>query len=213
MTTKLFRFDLPFIGFYQSEFEQLPFDELDYILDVGDDDLAGVLPDDYMYEQFDWAKYYDAVASLYAGWVFEKLGFVGTDYTYKVVSPKEYNFINDIILVQTSTLPEQLSIAYFTDNGMLDDLQQFIRDSYTSRDGFISFVEPNPDLQVSFFEYPYLSVACYMVVCKAFGIDYNDDDALSTLNGQFVDWFVEGGYSHELVSAQLDSLPKLSSEK
>lgn len=183
------RFDLPFIGFYES-FHMAEADNI-IIIDIENagDDLDAPTKDLIMenhYNKTDWAGYRAAIAKDYAEWlifeVIEKLPAMRVN----LYSPSQYNFVSDTIEVAFAEPLPQLTLSYFQANGLMDDVRKAICDTHTSREGYISFVNPNPADDEIFTEPHYLTQAFWVLACHAFDIDPNDCAALSEIDDKFI---------------------------
>ena len=120
-----------FSGFYGSFWSEPCFD--------GEEDYYNI-PEDKCFEDFiDWSSYYRDIAKKYCEYVEEVLSDFTSDIKFECIdSPNYYNFSNDSINCEIE-FNDSLVDQYILDN--YDEFSQYIRDKYTSRDGFISFYE------------------------------------------------------------------------
>lgn len=120
-----------FSGFYGSIWSEPCFD--------GEEDYYNI-PEDKCFEDFiDWNIYYQDIAKKYCDFVEGSLSdFVSSINFESIQSPRFYNFSNDSINCEIE-FNDSLVDQYILDN--YDEFSQYIRDKYTSRDGFISFYE------------------------------------------------------------------------
>jgi len=128
-----------FSGFYGSWYEsdlehkeemELEYYQDNYCEDIEYDDL------DFDYEDF----YSQCAEGIFYG-VFDELVSrdLIKDMTFeKLSSPKYYNFANDSIYVTITLQDKNVSAIMSYLNGYIEDFTEYIKDNYTSRDGFIS---------------------------------------------------------------------------
>jgi hypothetical protein len=128
-----------FSGYYGNPtWEQDEYSELQNINDERENN--GKKPIEFDEMEFNYSAFYEelsekitvSVESLLCDFV-EKIEFEG------LVSPKFYNYSNDSINV--STFPKKTEIMEYLDQNN-DDFEHYLKDNYTSYDGFISF-KPN----------------------------------------------------------------------
>jgi len=131
-----------FTGFYNTIFEPSEEDELNHINEEREKrDMEPISWDDC-----DWKydEYYKDTAKYCCDWVEHEMNSLGIPCTItfqKVVSPRFYNFTNDSINCEVQVDVAKL-IDYATDNW--EEFTQYIKDRYTSCDGFTSFHSNDP---------------------------------------------------------------------
>lgn len=125
-----------FTGFYGSLWE-------DYLTSDGEAEHYN-LPDDFdFYKYVDYNKYFNHLSSQFCNIVEKELtGFVHSIEFEELISPKYYNFTNDSI--NCTIKPNTLAIRNYIFNNQ-EQFKQFLKDNYTSRDGFSSFHSNNFD--------------------------------------------------------------------
>lgn len=181
---------LPFSGFYQALFEDELDQVIEYVTDELDDDTNSKVWDLYS-DGMDYRKAFNDIAKDYADWLVNKLhdelkqegfniGEIPKDFNSELQSPKEYNFTTDKIWVDLP--PNAIPNPTDFDNmhpeyGMLAKLDDEIRQAYTSRDGFISFVSNQVSealLNGDFIEAdPYHNSSYVMLLCEYY---FSTDD-------------------------------------
>lgn len=119
---------IPFQGFNQSE--------IDSIFDL---ELEEMLEHDYDFDQdlVDWSATRKNVAKSFAEHWCHEWGMSGV--FDELVSPREYNFVTDRIFVNFS--PNDLIQIKTKCRESLDNFRAYIKDTCTSRSGFISFID------------------------------------------------------------------------
>ena len=116
-------FEIPFMGFYQSVLEAHLDDELEQ---------EGLEVD-----AVDWAATRLRIAEKYAQTWLHKMGLTGE--FVEMLSPREYNFETDRLVVTVehgARLRELASVAGSR------DFAAWVTENYSTRSGFISFVDP-----------------------------------------------------------------------
>jgi hypothetical protein len=122
-----------FSGFYNSHWDDIDFyDELDLFN----------IPSDMTIDDFvDWDKYHNHIAKEMCNEVQYLLSDFVSDIKFeKIVSPRYYNFENDSIDCEIDFNEEKV-MEYLNENQYAFSV--YIRERYTSRDGFISSYENN----------------------------------------------------------------------
>lgn len=122
-----------FPGFYNTIFEPCEENEIYSHNQEHDTDLS--------YDDFNWdyQDYEDRVASAFVESFEREFKDIMPDvriYFQKVVSPKEYNFRNDTIDIEVDMNFDRF-MAVVNDNK--ENIADYIRQTYTSRSGFISY--------------------------------------------------------------------------
>ena len=120
-----------FSGFYGSIWSEPNFD--------GEEDYYNI-PEERCFEDFvDWKSYYNDIAKKYCEFVESSISdFVSNINFQSIESPKYYNFSNDSINCEIEFNKEAIE-SYIIKNSTA--FTKYIKDRYTSRDGFISFYE------------------------------------------------------------------------
>lgn len=162
-------FFLPFGGFYNS----LHSDAVDAILEMEIESAKAWNIEaeitDAAFEELNFTKYCTTISNNYAEWllteVAEAMGIDVPDFEAKLISPKEYNFETDKIMVSCDPFIPSLTQLESEYPGITREIQDEIKQRYTSCDGFISFVEPNPDMNDPklYNEIGYLTVVFYIL--------------------------------------------------
>jgi len=131
MKTKTF---LPiFKGFYNSYFEPCMDSEIEHF------QLEGKNID--IYDYIDWNEYYNTLSVDINNEVESLLSHFVESITFeKLVSPKYYNFSNDSINCIIDFNPDKI-LNYL--NTWNEELKQYLKDNYTSCDGFTSHYSNN----------------------------------------------------------------------
>ena len=121
-----------FPGFYNTIFEPNEDNEIEYHNDENNTDLSY---DDF---EFDYADYRERVSSAFTNsFEVEFQDIMPVEIKYQSISsPQYYNFSNDSINIEVDLDFDKL--MQFV-NDKKEDLRKYIRDNYTSRDGFNSF--------------------------------------------------------------------------
>lgn len=214
--------EIMFVGFYQSYHAEQPSEvieqDIDNALEDGinlADETIDKIWDNFNgcecqdHKGFNWCEYFGQVANEYARFVLATVLDPSQDLTaviqgVEVDSPREYNFVNDKIYAKLTQRPLNLTLDYFQANNLIDPLMWFIKSRHSSRDGYISFVNPNPTLGEVFAtngDNPYIDCAMYVLTCHAFELDpykgysYNANE----LDNQFISRMIEGGYYDDIV--------------
>lgn len=120
-----------FSGFYGSIWSEPCFD--------GEEEYYNI-PKDMSFDDFvDWKSYYNDIAKKYCAYVESHLDEFVNEIKYEgIESPKYYNFSNDSINCEIDFNKEAIE-SYIIKNSTA--FSKYIKDRYTSRDGFISFYE------------------------------------------------------------------------
>jgi hypothetical protein len=138
METKIGQTYLPvFPGFYGTYFEIDESNEMDQI--NTERAFNNLDPLDFEDLDFDYEGYKNDVckASIrYIENLLSDLNIVKKIEFEKLYSPREYNFENDSIYVEIEFFPENLS-KYINEH--FDSFKKYIKDRYTSYDGFLSY--------------------------------------------------------------------------
>lgn len=204
--------EIPFVGFYQGYHTEQPCDEIEREIDnafENDINLDGEIIEkiwDNFNDGFNWRKYFEQVANEYARFVLTTVDpsqdLATILQQVEVDSPREYNFTNDKIYATMTQRPHNLSLKYFTDNDLIDPLMWSIKSRHSTREGYISFVNPEPTLDEVFAvsdDNPYIDCAMYVLTCQAFefdpykGYSYNANE----IDNQFIDYMLNGGYYND----------------
>jgi len=133
-----------FPGFYGTIFEV---DESEEIYNINEERKENCLsPLEFDDFEFDYEKYNQEVSKYLAeqiGKYLVKNCFVSECNFESLYSPKQYNFSNDIINVDYKISEENHKniLTYLNDN--LDAFKEYLKNRYTSCDGFISFHSNN----------------------------------------------------------------------
>ncbi len=122
-----------FRGFYGSHWDDPCFD--------GEEDIYNLPNDKEFWEFVDWNAYHEHIAIEMCNEVQYLLSDFVSDIEFeRISSPKYYNFENDSIHCEI-TFDEEKVMEYLNENQ--DAFSVYIRERYTSRDGFMSFYENN----------------------------------------------------------------------
>jgi hypothetical protein len=122
-----------FPGFYNTMFEPCEENEIYSHNQENSTDLS--------YDDFEWdySDYQDRVASAFVSSFEREFKDImpGIDIKFqKVVSPREYNFRNDSINIEVNMNFNNFMVIV---NENKENIREYIRQNYTSRDGFISW--------------------------------------------------------------------------
>lgn len=124
-----------FSGFYGSHWDEPCFD--------GEDEIFDLPEGRELWEFVDWQMYHKHIAKGMCNKVETLLNeFVYAIHFDSVVSPRFYNFENDSINCDIEIYRDKIE-KYVSENKEAFD--KYIRDRYTSRDGFISYYENDGD--------------------------------------------------------------------
>jgi hypothetical protein len=124
-----------FSGFYDSHWDDPCFD--------GEEEYFDLPNDKSFYEFIDWNAYHNHIAKEMCNEVESLLSdFVSSIEFEKISSPRYYNFENDAIHCEIDFNEEKV-MNYLNENK--EAFSNYIRERYTSRDGFISFYENNAE--------------------------------------------------------------------
>jgi hypothetical protein len=136
-TTAQIKTFLPiFNGFYGSIWE-------DYLTSDGEAEHYKLDDDFDFYQYVDYNKYFNHLSNQFCNIVENELKeFVHSIEFEELVSPKYYNFTNDSI--NCTIKPNTLAIRNYIFNN-LEQFRKFLKDNYTSCDGFSSFHSNNFD--------------------------------------------------------------------
>jgi hypothetical protein len=132
-----------FPGFYGTIFEPDEESEIEYINDLRNEIGLPVLPFEAI--KFDYSDYEDEISKQCCAIMERELsGFVTSIQFQSLSSPKEYNFYNDSIniVVELSEENEKTIMKFIIDN--ISDFQRYIKNRYTSYDGFLSRYSNDP---------------------------------------------------------------------
>jgi len=154
MNMQLLRMVIPFAGFYASAWDDAMDSELDALViwlktsDSRFEDYPDADIHDAVFAEIDWDTVREALARAYADafweWLRPQLAVSGeaVEWRYaELVSPREYNGLNDRIFVNVSpALVDALVLQ--TDGATLGIV---IKDRFTSRSGFVSFYSNDMD--------------------------------------------------------------------
>lgn len=212
-TVQTQQLEILFVGFYQSYHAEQPNEvveadindafENDIILD---DDIIDLIWNEFN-AKFNWQKYFEQVACIYARFVLATVlepsqSVAPILQRVEVDSPCEYNFTNDKIYAVMTERPQNLTLEYFQANDLIDPLIWFIKSRHSTRDGYISFVNPNPTLDEVFAisdDNPYIDCAMYVLTCHAFELDPYDGymHNASEIDDQFIGYMHGNGYYND----------------
>lgn len=210
-----FETKLPFTGFYQSAFEHCLDDEVNYYLDGVSDSKANEILERF-YSNMNYSGAFKEVADTYAKWLIEKLyqalqddGFslppFPTDLIPQLISPKEYNFVSDVIWVDLPMgfLPSPIDFDNkHTEYGVLALLDDEVRNNYTSYDGFISFVSNQVTDELLNGEFdnadPYHNSTYLEILCEYYFGDNNQN--FITLENDFIEDYSGNGFFSKLIA-------------
>jgi len=122
-----------FSGFYGSHWDDPCFD--------GEEDIFDLPKDKEFWEFINWKDYQNHIAKEMCNEVQYLLSDFVSDIEFEcVISPKYYNFSNDSINCEI-TFDDSKILEYLNENQ--EAFSAYIRERYTSRDGFISSYENN----------------------------------------------------------------------
>ena len=137
-----------FPGFYSTIFEPDENSELEYYNErrEGITKNLKLTPVPYEYFKFDYLGYENEIAERCCTFLESELkDFVSKIEFQQVRNPKEYNFSNDAIDCKISLSDENIkSIKLFILENKTD-FDNYIKDNYTSYDGFLSHYSNNPN--------------------------------------------------------------------
>ena len=124
---------IPFDGFYETDYDVYADNEIENLAEEYNLDY------DAIWAHVDCKQWRETVAKQYASLFFGKVGIAGQ--FVGLVSPKFYNFETDRIFVKSSLV----DLFNFRDKVLADadkvkQFCDFVKEHYTSRSGFISFV-------------------------------------------------------------------------
>lgn len=130
-----------FEGFYNSYLD------LSENIEVGDDESYAMTEEQF--DEIDWNKTNENVSKFYLNYFkdelsdfFKSIGIINLDFV-KVDSPKYYNYSTDKLVcnieIDKGVFVHELRKYNF------DSWEQFLKDNFTSYDGFISFYPNNPN--------------------------------------------------------------------
>ena len=128
-----------FTGFYESIFEPCEDSEIEHINEIRlDKNLKSINYDDC---DFDYNDYYNRISIQLCEIVENELSdFINDIKFIKLDSPKYYNYTNDSIICIIN--PNKKSILNYIKNNF-DLWSKYLKDNYTSYDGFISSYSNN----------------------------------------------------------------------
>ena len=124
---------IPFSGFYESLHDSALDDALN---DIFSDD-RGIENDELVYRAWasaDWPIIHQEYAKEYAGNFAHELGIKTLEFE-SISSPREYNFSTDRIFCHI----DYAELCSIVKTFNMAEFSAFVRDRFTSRDGFISF--------------------------------------------------------------------------
>lgn len=117
-----------FSGFYGSHWDEPDF--------YGEEEIFDLPNDKEFWEFINWENYHNHIAKEMCSEVQSLLSDFVSDIKFEnIVSPKYYNFSNDSINCEI-TFQEAKIHLYLEEN--INEFKKYIKDRYTSRDGFIS---------------------------------------------------------------------------
>lgn len=200
-----FQIELPFMGFYESYHNEYPTEQMERELQ----DKGEALTDeqdtwlwDTFHDEFDYRTFRQGVANLYAHWLIHSVAPNAPIQQVDIIYPKEYNFTTDKIVVTLAEPLSELNLDYFTVNGLMYETLATIKQRYTSRSGFISFVEPTPPTPESVFVEPaYLDIAFEIYAYHKLEMDYENGNSqylLGDLDSEFMDYMHEQYHYNDL---------------
>lgn len=146
-----------FTGFYGSSLEAWSSDcemEIENIVDNNSElegkepEIADILHNCYDFEK-DRVETSKSITHIIEQWFKDQEMPIESIEFQRLVSPREYNFVNDSIDVEITFKPEFMSwfSEWFTRDG-LSSFRTYIEARFKSRDGFISFYSDNPEVWV-----------------------------------------------------------------
>ena len=131
-----------FNGFYNTLFEDIIDNAVDYAIEYHNEQKnTDLVYDDF---NFDFITLQNEICKDAVSKIEEKLNEIGINCTIiyeNLVSPKYYNFINDSINIEINFKKFSQVIEILNQN--FDSFSQYIKDNYTSLDGFISSYSSN----------------------------------------------------------------------
>lgn len=136
-----------FNGFYGTIFEPDEEMELCSIEQKRAENGLPALEDLFELCEFDYDGYQKGIAKSCVNYVFgllETLGVVFSIEFEDISSPKEYNFANDSINVVVGMSGKNVDNMVEYIHKYPDEWKQYLKDKYTSRDGFSSFYSNDP---------------------------------------------------------------------
>lgn len=126
-----------FNGFYNTLFENLIDNAAEFAIDdYNEQNNTNLVYDDF---DFNFVSIQNEICKDAVSKIEEKLNEIGINCTIiyeNLVSPKYYNFSNDSINIEINFKKFSQVIEILEQN--FDSFTQYIKDNYTSRDGFIS---------------------------------------------------------------------------
>lgn len=135
-----------FQGFYNTPFEPNEINDVDYI--NSERVSKGLNELDFEDFDFDYDSYYRGVAiccTTFIESILKEMDVCEKIEFQKIESPREYNFANDSIYIEIDINDSQKAniISYIKNDYEL--FENFIKERFTDRDGFISFYSNNPE--------------------------------------------------------------------
>lgn len=127
---------IPFAGFYHSIHD----DAFDHAIEMQFMDDSGHMHSGLVnraMEKINWRKAHELYAKEFVKRFAEKCG-IPMEYA-ELISPREYNFQTDRILVNI----DPVHVQFIRDNVDAEAFAKSARDKFTSCDGFISYYEPD----------------------------------------------------------------------
>ena len=161
-----------FNGFYGSHWDDVDF--------YGEEEIYN-LPEDRSFDDFvDWDKYHQAIVEEYCYYIESELSdFINEVKLQKLVSPKYYNFSNDSVDCVIDVDVDKVN-EYLKDN--FDAFSKYIKERYTSCDGFISYYDNDADEWHDWSEDSHKCGSVLQFICENEGIEepyYFDDVHIS----------------------------------
>lgn len=127
-----------FGGFYQSTFDSFFDNEIENIIENYNEENETDLTSDNFIFKFDWVGYSKKIAEHTIDYIKEELPNLINGYQYQdLYMPREYNFNTDEIQIELDFNKDVL-LELFAENRI--ELQEKIKDKFTSCSGFVSFV-------------------------------------------------------------------------
>ncbi|AGO47678.1 hypothetical protein Phi4:1_gp141 [Cellulophaga phage phi4:1] len=154
------------------------------------------------YSEINWnyKDYRERVAIASCQIIEEYLKHDGFNFEFKfqeVVSPREYNFVNDSINVEVILLKTEFNILIGYLKSNLSDFKEFLEEHYTSRSGFCSFYETAPEIWINEYLKPSSDKYehCFGAVLGFYLINegFTEDELLSQVSHETgtIDWEVK----------------------
>lgn len=208
--SKFVEIEVPFWGFYESIHDSFINDAIEsafnYDYDTGDDkELPLDFWDDVMSADFNWSDIQSAYAKAYTEAFGEKFGL---DLEYiEMTSPREYNFTSDRIFAKVPI--EQIN-KIRKEVESHKDYPEYIREKFTSRDGFWSHYEN--DYKHEEWTREVLDECQYEVILD-FWLENISDEAEEDWQGWLMDDFRSNGGMDEIVNDAVEAIIKYQKGK